>query len=257
MNQVAVIRSEWTKLWSLRSTRRSLFAACLALASLGAFAAVSDMNNWESLPADWKAGYDGSETSVVGFHLAQLAVGVLGVLTLSGEYATGMIRSTLMAVPRRLPVLWAKVATFAGATFVLMLAAALIAFFVTQPILAEHDVDRTLGDPDALRIVVGTALYLTALGVLAIGLGGMSRSSAGGIAAFFALVLVVPEVAGLLPGGLAENVGPYLPSNAGQALTFADTTDGTLAPWPGFLVLVAWAAAGVGGAAVMLTRKDA
>lgn len=257
VTQARVARAEWTKLVSLRSTLWSLLFAVGCLAGIGFLAALGQMNSWESLSAQDRAMYDGAETAVAGWRLAELAVGVLGVLTITGEYATGMIRSSLMAAPKRLPVLWAKVGVFAGMTLALMLVASFVAFFITQPVLTQHDVDRTLGDPHALRIVVGTALFLTMLGVLAVGLGALIRNSAGGIATFFALVLVLPPVVGLLPGGLADALGPYLPGSAGSALATAVPGSDSLSPWAGFAVLCGWAAAAVSAAAVGLLRRDA
>ena len=136
---------------------------------------------------------------------------MLGVLVVSGEYATGMIRTSLMAVPQRLPVLWAKLAVFCSVTFALMLWFALTAFFGVQAIVASHGVDRSLGDPDALRVVVGTALYLTAIGALGVGLGTLLRNTAAAISALVALLFVLPGVMALLPGDLGASIGPYLP----------------------------------------------
>src|SRR4051794_29176614 len=166
VTQARVGRSEWTKLWSLRSTRWSLLAAVLAMAAPGIIIAAVQMNRWATLGADERARFDAIDTGVGGYHLAQLAVGVLGVLVISGEYSTGMIRSSIMAVPRRLGVLIAKLAVFSVVTFVLMLAATLVSFFVVQAIVAGHHLDKSFGDPHALRAVIGTALFLTVLGAL-------------------------------------------------------------------------------------------
>jgi ABC-2 type transport system permease protein len=257
VTQAAVARSEWTKLWSLRSTRWTLLAAFAALAGIGVLASVNDMNHWSSMAAYDRAHYSGAETSIAGWRLADLAVGVLGVLTISGEYATGMIRSSLIAVPRRLPVLWAKVGVFTGVTFIIMLVAALLAFFISQPILSEHHVNQSLGDPGVARVVVGSALFLTALGLFAVGLGALTRNSAGGIATFFGIVLVLPEIVSVLPAGLGNHLVHYLPSEAGVSIATTTPDPSSLSPWTGFAVLCAWAAASVGAAAYLLLRRDA
>lgn len=253
-----VVRSEWTKLWSLRSTRWSLLAAVVSMAGLGVLIAAFRMGHWSHLSAHERATYDPIDNGVGGYHLAQLAIGVLGVLVISGEYATGMIRSSLMAVPRRLPVLWAKVLTFAAVTFVLMLASAFVSFFGVQAIVAQRHVQAAIGDPHALRAVIGTALFLTVLGVLAVGLGGLVRSTAGGIAAFVGLLFVLPGITALLPSNIGDAISPYLPLNAGFTVatsTFENSHH--LAPWTGFAVFCGYAALALALAAVTLVRRDA
>jgi ABC-2 type transport system permease protein len=258
VTQRRVVRSEWTKLWSLRSTRWSLLAAIVGMAGLGMIIAAFRMGHWSHLSAGERARYDPIDNGVGGYHLAQLAIGVLGVIVMSGEYATGMIRSTLMAVPHRLPVLWAKSLVFAAVTFVLMLASSFVSFFGVQAIVAQRNLQAHLGDPHALRAVVGTALFLTVLGVLSVGLGGLLRSTAGGIAAFVGLLFVLPGITALLPSNIGDAISPYLPLNAGFAVA-TSTFDNShhLAPWTGFGVFCAYAVVAVAAAAVALVRRDA
>lgn len=253
-----VLRAEWTKLWSLRSTRWSLLAAVVSMAGLGALIAAFRMGHWSHLSPHERATYDPIDNGVGGYHLAQLAIGVLGVLVISGEYATGMIRSSLMAVPRRLPVLWAKVLTFAAVTFVLMLASAFVSFYAVQAIVSQRHVQAGIGDPHALRAVIGTALFLTVLGVLAVGLGGLVRSTAGGIATFVGLLFVLPGITALLPSNIGDAISPYLPIDAGFAVA-TSTFDNShhLAPWTGFAVFCGYAALALVLAAVALVRRDA
>src|SRR3954469_22999020 len=139
-----VIVSEWTKLRTLRSTLWSLLAAVVAMAGLGSLVAAVQMSRWSQLEPQERLRYDAIDVGVGGFHLAQLAIGVLGVLVISGEYSTGMIRSSLMAVPHRLPVLWAKLIVFAAVTFVVMLVAAFVSFFCVQAIVTRHGQEVTL-----------------------------------------------------------------------------------------------------------------
>ena len=131
VTQLRVIRSEWTKLWSLRSTRWTLLVAILGMAGLGPLIATVQMNRWNHMSLDDRLHFNPINTGLGGYHFAQLAIGVLGVLVLTGEYSTGQIRSTFMAVPKRLPVLWAKAGTFAVVTFVLMLVSWLVAFLAS------------------------------------------------------------------------------------------------------------------------------
>jgi ABC-type transport system involved in multi-copper enzyme maturation permease subunit len=258
VTQARVVRSETTKLRTLRSTRWSLLAAVVAMGGLGPLVAAVQMSRWAQLDAHERIGYDAINTGVGGYHLAQLAIGVLGVLVITGEYATGMIRSSLMAVPRRLPVLWAKAGVFAAVTFVLMLAATLISFLAVQAIVTQHDVQRSLGDPGALRTVVGTALFLTVLGVLCVGIGGIVRNTAGGIATFVGLLFVLPGISAILPASLNDSISPYLPLNAGTTIA-TSTFDNQhhLSHWGGFALFCGYALVALVGAAVSLRRRDA
>jgi ABC-type transport system involved in multi-copper enzyme maturation permease subunit len=258
VTQARVIRSEWTKLWTLRSTRWSLLAAFISMAGLGPLIAAAQMGRWDRLDVHERLTYDSINTGVGGYHLAQLAIGVLGVLVISGEYTTGMIRSSLMAVPRRLPVLWAKVIVFAVVTFVLMLVAALVSFFGVQSIVTPHHVQHALGDGGALRTVLGAALFLTVLGALCVGIGGMLRNTAGGIATFVGLLFVLPGISAILPSSINDAVSPYLPLNAGTTVA-SHTFDNPhhLSTWGGFALFCGYTVVALIGAAVVMLRRDA
>jgi ABC-2 type transport system permease protein len=259
VTQGRLLRSEWTKLWSLRSTRWSLLAAFVAMGAGGIASAAVSMSQWSRLSAHDRATFDSVDTAVIGLNGAQLAIGVLGVLVISGEYSTGMIHASLMAAPRRLPVLWAKIGVFAAATFVLMLLASTISFFAVQLIVSEHHQQHAIGDPRALRVVIGTALFLTVLGVMTTGMGALVRSSAGGIAMFVGVLLIVRLLVKFLPSSIADSVVPYLPSSAGTTLAthtlFEDAHH--LSPWAGFAVFCGYAALAVVAGAVVLMRRDA
>jgi ABC-type transport system involved in multi-copper enzyme maturation permease subunit len=257
VTQLGVLRSEWTKLWSLRSTRWSLLFAFVTMAGLGPLIAAVTMSRWGHLTAHERATFDPINTALGGYHLAQLAIGVLGVLVISGEYSTGQIRSTFMAVPRRLPVLWAKATTFATVTLALTLLASLIAFFVAQAILTRHHVNVSIGHAPALRAVVGTGLYMVVLGVFALSLGALVRNTAGGIAIFAGVLFVLPGLAHVLPASTFNAINPYLPSNAGADVLSNTTDPGMLAPWTGFAVFCAYALVTFVASAILLVRRDA
>jgi ABC-type transport system involved in multi-copper enzyme maturation permease subunit len=256
VTQGRVLQAEWTKLWSLRSTRWSLLAAVVAMAGLGVLICAVQMSRWSHLTLQERLDFKPIETSLGGVNLAQLAIGVLGVLIISGEYSTGMIRSSVMAVPRRLPVLWAKIGVFSAVTFVLMLVSSLVAFLASQAILTSHHVNVGLGAPNALRAVVGTALFLTVLGILCVAIGSLVRNSAGGISAFVGVLFVLPGIVSILPNSLGRSIGPYLPSNAGAAITNAVPEPQLLAPWAGFGLFCGYTAVAVVAAAFMFLRRD-
>jgi ABC-2 type transport system permease protein len=257
VTQVRVLHSEWVKLRTLRSTFYTLLAAVIALIGFGALFCAVTANRWPHMRAAEQATFDPTLTSLRGYFLAQLAVGVLGVLVITGEYATGMIRATLSAVPRRLPMLWAKALLFAAVTWVLMTAGAVIAFLVGQAILSSQHIGTSLSAPGATRMVLGVGLYLTVVGLLGVAVGTLIRNTAGGIATVFGLLLVLPALAEALPASWNDNISPYLPSNAGQALIALHQEPHTLAPWTGILVFLLYALAALLAAAVTLKRRDA
>jgi ABC-2 type transport system permease protein len=256
VTQVRVIVSEWTKLRSVRSTRYALLAAVVLSIALGAIACTVFVTHWARMDPQERAHFNPLEASMVGLNLAQLAIGVLGVLVISAEYSTGMIRSSFSAVPRRLPVLWAKAGVFATVTLVLMVPTALVAFFVSQSILSTKHLQIAFSQPGVARAVIGGGLYLTVLGVLALGLGAIVRNTAGGIAAFAGILFVVPPLMGILPSSWNNTISPYLPSNAGQQIMTIVHEPHMLSPWTGFAVFCGYAIVVLGVAAVLLVRRD-
>jgi len=252
-----VVKSEWIKFRTLRSSWLTLLVAAVLTIGLGTLFCWAVINRWDHLPADERTHFNPVEHSLRGSYLAQLAIGVLGVLVVTGEYSTGMIRASLSAVPKRLPVLWAKAAVFGLATWVVATASVVIAFLLGQSVLASKHLDVALSAPGVTRVVLGMGLYLTGVGLLAVGIGTLIRNTAGGIATVFGLLLVVPVLAQALPSNWRDTIAPYLPSNAGQALATLHQGPHDLAPWTGFAVLCAYVAASLIGAAVVLKRRDA
>lgn len=255
VTQRRVLRLEWVKFTTLRSTWIALAIAVLGTIAVGGLASWAIASRWAHLGPDERLTFSPITQSLTGVYLAQLVIGVLGVLIISSEYSTGMIRATLAAVPRRLPVLWAKLAVFSTVTFVLMLATAFTAFLVGQALLGTHGTN--LSAPNALRSVVGVAIYLTLVGVIAVCAGFIVRNTAGGIASVVGLIIVLPALAHVLPQSWQHNYIPYLPSNAGGALYTIHPDPGTLSPWAGLGVMCAWAAAFLIAAVVLLRRRDA
>jgi ABC-2 type transport system permease protein len=255
VTQRRVFVSEWIKMRSLRSTTLTLLAAVIAMVALAWLIGWATNAHWDSMQPDERAQFNAIDRSLGGVNLAQLAIGVLGVLLVTGEYATGMIRATFAAAPRRLPVIWAKAGLYAAVTFALMLPSAFFAFLIGQHFLATHG--TTLGAPHAWQAIFGVAGYLTLIGILAVAFGFMIRSTAGGIASLFGLLLVVPGVGQLLPTSWQSHTLPYLPSNAGAAFYSARPDPSALSAGTGLLVLCLWALAALAGAAIVVRRRDA
>jgi hypothetical protein len=253
-----LVRAEWTKLRTVRSTWWALALTAAGMVVLGAlFAARYGIG--ELSPAD-RASFNPAAWSLSGFFLAQLAVGVLGVLAITSEYQTGSIRATFAATPQRRAVLAAKAVVVGVVTALVGIASSFGAFFVGQAILAHKGLQAHLGDPGVVRSVLGAGLYLAVLGLLALGLGTLIRSTVGATAVVVGLVFILPGIVGALPSSWENAVTPYLPSDAGQALIgrtkFAPQGLHLLSPWAGFAVVCAYAAAAFIAAAVTVSRRD-
>jgi ABC-2 type transport system permease protein len=248
------IRSEWIKFRTLRSSWIVIAVTMVAVVGIGMLVSYFTNTHWGSLGPDDRANFNAVDRSLTGVNLAQLTIGVLGVLFISGEYGTGMIRSTMSAAPTRIPVLAAKSFVFAVVTFVSSVVATVVAFEAGEALLGSHGVGW--GAHGAVRAVVGAALYLTVVGLLGVAIGFLVRSTAGGIGALFGVLLILPVIFEALPSSWNNTVGPYLPSNAGGALWSLHSAHTVLSPWVGFAVFCAWAAAGLVAAGFVLRRRD-
>jgi len=258
ITQGRVIRSEFTKFRSLRSTVYTLLTAVVLMISIGAVFSAVTASQYHTFSAADRASFNPITTSLNGIMFAVVAFGVLGVLVMSGEYSTGMIRSSLTAVPRRLPVLWGKLAVFAGTIFTVSLVASFISFYLGQALLSSHHLNVAITAPGALRSVIGAALYVTVAGMIGVTLGALFRNTAAGIATFAAVFFVIPPLAGLLPASISNHLNPYLPSNAGGAIWGgAANVHNALSPWTGFAFLCGYAAVLIGAGAWRLRRSDA
>src|SRR6266576_3407662 len=258
VTQARVVRSEFTKFRSLRSTLYTLLAAVALMIGIGALFSAVTASQYHTFSAAVKATFDPISTSLTGVSFAVVAFGVLSVLLMSGEYSTGKIRSSLTAVPRRLPVLWGKLAVFAGTIFSVSLVASFISFFLGQALLSSHHINVAITAPDALRSVIGAALYVTVAGMIGVALGALLRNTAAGISTFAGVFFVLPPLAGLLPASISNHLNPYLPSNAEGAIWGgADNVHNALSPWTGFAFLCGYAAVLIGAGAWRLRRSDA
>ncbi|MGZ4290944.1 MAG: ABC transporter permease, partial [Gaiellaceae bacterium] len=195
VTQARVVVSEWTKLHSLRSTRWSLLVAVVLTIGLPLLFATIVGSHWAHMDPRERANRQPLDVALAGVNLSQLAIAVLGVLIITGEYSTGMIRASFTAVPKRLPVLWGKLGVYAAVTFVLMLPSVLIAFWGSQAILSHyHILQVSFSHAGVARAVIGGALYLVVVGMFAMAVGAIVRNTAGGIAAFAAIFFVIPPL---------------------------------------------------------------
>jgi ABC-2 type transport system permease protein len=250
-----VIRSEWIKFWTIRSTWFVLGGAMLGMLVLALIVAY----NTRHLTSNLQPNDIAPSSTLQGYYLGQLLIGALGVLFVSGEYSTGMIRSTLVAVPRRLPVLWAKLAVFVAVAATSMIAVSVVAFLCAQALLSHYRTGFSLADPGVLRVVIGTGIYLTLVGVIGGALGWIVRSTPGALVAYFGLILVLPLLFGEALGNWGKEVAQFLPDQAGASFSTSipESPSYSLSPWVGLLVLIAWVVLALAVAAGVLRRRDA
>ena len=252
-----IVHSEWVKLRSLRST---FWSYAIVIAMAVGMAALSSLNSGPSvmgqMPAEQQTQVV-AQSTLFGVYFGQLVVAVLGVLVISGEYSTGMIRSTLTAVPKRLPALWAKAVVLFTATFIVGLVSTFGAILVATPILAGRGITASLTDSHLFLPALYGAIYLALLSIFALGVGAMLRNSAGGIAAVLGILLLLSTLWSLIPGDWARDAMPYLLSIAGANFFSPGGMGGALEPWQSLLVILAWLAASLVSAALLLKRRDA
>ena len=258
VTQARVLVSEFTKFRTVRSTVWTLLVAVVLMIGISALFSAVTASQYHTFDAADRATFNPVSISLSGMMFAVVAFGVLGVLMISGEYSTGMIRSSLTAVPRRLPVLWGKLAVFAGVIFSISLVASLISFFLGQALLNGHHLGVSIAAPGAVRSIIGAALYVTVSGMIGVALGALFRNTAAGIATFAGVFFVIPPLTGLLPASISDHLSQYLPSYAGDAVWGgARSVTDALSPWTGFAVLCGYAVVLIAAAALRLRRADA
>ncbi|MFF0042342.1 ABC transporter permease [Streptomyces mirabilis] len=262
VTDLRVLRSEWAKFRTLRSSWITLGVAAFLLVLFGTIAGYTyspDAVATAGPPGPGASSGDSDAVSLAltGVPFARLAIGVLGVLLAAGEYSTGMIRSTLAAVPRRLPVLWSKAAVIGPIALVLTALGALAAFQLGAPGLDGEKIALSLGDDGVLRSLAGAGLYLGLVAVFGVALGVLLRSSTGAIAALVGILPILPGLASLLPDSWYDTLSPYFPSNVGSAVYALHQSSDALSPGAGLAVFAGWVAVALAGAAYRIAKTDA
>jgi len=258
VTQGRVLASEWTKLRSLRSNRLSLLAAAVLTIGFPILFAWIVGSRWEQMTPLERARRQPLDVALSGVGIAHIVIGVLGVTVVTSEYSTGLIRATFCAVPKRLPVLWAKAVDFALVSFAAILPAVVIAFFSSQAVLNRHHqiLQISFTHSGVARCVVGAAVYVMLSGVFALALGAIVRGTAGGIALFAAIFFVIPPLVDVLPASWSNAIGPYLPSSAGRSMVLLTHGPHDLSPGSGAALLCGYVALALSLAAVLLVRRD-
>jgi ABC-2 type transport system permease protein len=257
------LRSELTKIRSVRSTYWSLIALVVITIGISALFAYGHAQNFSQMPAfaqtHQRAQFiaQATETSLFGLILGQLVIAVLGAITITSEYSTGMIRTSLSVMPRRGVVFAAKAVVFAAIALVVGLVTSFASYFVGQAILSTQHINSALGQPGVLRAVIGGGLFLAVCGLLSFGLGAVLRHTAGAITAAIGLLFVAYILSGFLPSNWAAHVDKWIPFNAGGAIWENASGTNMLSPWTGLAVFCGYAAIALVAGLILFRRRDA
>ena len=245
--------SEWTKIRTLRSTFFTLAATVAFAVGLGALISYESSVHYGPGNGTW----DPTSISLSGLVFGQLTIAVLGVLAITGEYATGMVRTSLAAVPRRGRLLAAKAVVFGAVALVTGELVSWVAFFVGQLMISGHQPTASLSQPDVARAVVGGGLYIALIGLMAVAAGTILRHSAAAITAVIAVLFVLPGVLEALPNSWRLPVEKYWPTRAGEQIVMVTRDANTLSAWLGFGELALFVAVLLALGYFLLQRRDA
>ena len=254
------LRSEFTKIRSVRSTYWTLLVLLAVSVGIGAAICAGVAANWSRTSAADRATLDATQVSIAGlFFLGQLVIVVLGAIVLTSEYSTGMIRTSLTAMPRRVTVYAAKAAVFAAVALVVTLVTAFVAFFLGQAILTSTHESATLSQPNVLRAVIGGALYVTLCGLFAFAAGAIFRHTAATITSVIGLLFVIPILAHLLPSNWYADIARWLPSSTGDAISVVvgPGPDHLFSPWGQFAVFAIYTAILLVVGGILFRKRDA
>lgn len=261
-----IVKSEWIKLRSLRSTMWALIITVVVMVGFSVLIAFVAHNfavpraaTPDGRPPS--AGMTNTEVvqlvNTIGYHFAELVVAVLGVLLISGEYGTGMIRSTMAAVPKRIPALVAKYLVVGVTTFVVSLVAIAISYLVTKPILGRDNLNAGLSG-QTIRVFLACALLLAMISLFALAIGALMRHSAGAISTVLGILLLLPIILGILSNFVswADNIAKWIPSSVADRMIATTTDSGDLTPLQGFGMLALYVVVLGIASAALLRRRD-
>jgi ABC-2 type transport system permease protein len=258
---IRTVRSEFTKVRSVRSTYWTL--AVLVLASLTWCVAycLGTVHQWPHMSAQDRSGFDATQNTILGLAiLGQFIIAVFGTLIITSEYSTGLIRTSLTVMPRRGTLYAAKAATFAAVSLIVSLATSFSTFFLGRNLLASTHTPMSLSQPAVLRSLIITALFVEVCGLFAFGIGALVRNTAGALTISFGVLALVPQLIRALPGFLYNNLIAWVPG--GQAINAMTATIGGQNPqlfsaWVELGIFAGYAAILLAGGAVAVSRRDA
>lgn len=250
-------RAELTKITSLRSSYWTLGAMVVATIGLASLLCALVASHWSGASPSDRATFDPTNQSLSGTIFGQLAIGVFGVLAITSEYATGTIRASVAAVPRRTPLLVAKAAVYGGVALVVGEVISFISFFIGQAIFDGRIPHASMGQPGVFRAVALAGVYLSLICLISMGIGAVLRNTAGAITAVVGLLMVLPGIFAALPSGLQNSVGQFLPVNiGGDSMGAVVRVPHALTPLVGTITLAGYAAVALLAGAWALRSRD-
>ncbi|MDH6627528.1 ABC-2 type transport system permease protein [Streptomyces sp. LBL] len=256
MAAIQVVRSEWTKIRSVASTVWTLSLAVVVTVALGMLISALSKNQFDDMSRNDRLSFDPTFISFAGMSLGQLAMIVFGVLVVSNEYSTGMIRTSLAAVPQRATFLVSKIVVAAGLALAVGLVTSFVAFFLGQAMLGEHK--ASIGDPGVLRAVIGGGIYMALIAMFSMGVAAMLRSPMLSLGILMPFFFLISNILGNVPA--TKKIGRFLPDQAGskimQVVTPLDD-DTPYGPWGGLGIMALWVAVALIGGYVLLRKRDA
>jgi ABC-2 type transport system permease protein len=256
-----IIRSEFTKVRSVRSTYRMLFVLVLASITWCVAYCLGTVHQWPIMSAQARSGFDATQDTILGLALlGQLVIVVLGALMMTSEYATGLVRASLTVMPRRGTLYAAKAAVLAAVSLIVSFATSFGTFFLGRILLASTHSPMALSQPGVLRALIVTALYVEVCGLSAFGIGALVRNTAGALTLAYGFLVLVPELTRALPESLHNALMRWVPG--GDALNVMTATLGGQHPlmfsaWGELAVFAGYAAILLAVGAVMFSRRDA
>ena len=260
MTLTAAIDSEFLKIRSVRSTYGALGVLIVAAVAWCVAFCLGTVHSWPTMAAADRASFDATQFSVLGVALlGQLVIVVFGALVITSEYSTGMIRTSLTVVPRRAALYWSKLGVFAAVSLVLSLVTSFGVFFLGKSLLGPTHVPMSLSDPAVLRSVLITGLYVEVCGLLAYGVGALSRNTAAGLSVSYGCLALLPQLVRALPTGLNHALTRWVPG--GQVLgvmteSINQKTPYMFAPWAELAIFAGYAAVLVALGSIAFIRRD-
>ncbi|ATL30530.1 ABC transporter permease [Streptomyces formicae] len=256
MAATQVLKSEWTKIRSVSSTVWTLGLAVVVTIALGMLISILSKNDYDKLDAQDRLTFDPTYISFAGMSLGQLALIVFGVLVVSNEYSTGMIRTSLAAVPQRGTFLFSKVLVATLLAFAVGLVTSFLTFFVGQAMLGTHRAQ--IGDPGVLRAVIGGAIYMTLIAVFSMGVAVMLRSPMLSLGILMPFFFLISSILGNVSA--TKKIGRFLPDQAGSKIMQVKTPfddDTPYGPWGGIAIMAVWVVVALLGGYALLKKRDA
>ena len=253
---LSTTQSEWIKFRTVRSTIMGVLVTALLTIGLGALITIAVRGHWNSMGSVQRLTFDPVSASLGGILFAQLAVGVIGTLFITSEYAAGAIRTTLAAVPNRLTLIAGKLIVLVASIFVVTEVVCFITFLMGQAIFAGVVPTASLSNSTVLRAVIFSGVYLTLLSVLGFALGLILRQSAACISTFVSLLLIVPIISIFLPQSWQQTISKYELSDIGHAMTSVSGASGDFGPWGALALLVTYVVVVLGVGAALFQRRD-